>query len=141
MSLTCQDDRCFAIFTRPCDCLETRKLRKFVGPVEVIKPPVGCSKNPNIVWLRTPNTLPIHLPVNVKYVHRCIACPDRLDGMSAFDAPLPLTIDGYDLWKIQALLAMRTDKKTERKQALTLWLGFGVESTTWEPVANYQRRC
>ena len=76
------------------------------------------AKNPNIVWLRTPNTLHIHLPVNVKDVCRCITRPDRLGGMSELDTPLPLTADGYDLWEIQALLAMRTDKKTNHKTVL-----------------------
>jgi len=50
--------------------------------------------------------------------------------------PLPVTVDGYDMWEIQALLAMRTDKKSRCKQALVLWQGFGVESASWEPVAN-----
>jgi hypothetical protein len=40
------------------------------------------------------------------------------------------------MWEIQSLLAMRTDKKSRCKQALVLWQGFGVESTSWEPVAN-----
>jgi hypothetical protein len=31
---------------------------------------------------------------------------------------------------------MRTDKKTKRKQDLVMCQGFGVESATWEPVAN-----
>ena len=77
-----------------------------MGSFEVLKPPVGCTKNPNSVWLRTPNTLPIHFPVNVKDVLRYITRPDRLDGMSELDVPLPLTTDGYDLWEIQALLVM-----------------------------------
>ena len=47
-----------------------------------------------------------------------------------------MTVDGYDMWEIQALLAMRTDKRTRYKQALVLWKGFGVESASWEPVAN-----
>lgn len=40
------------------------------------------------------------------------------------------------MWEIQALLTMRSDKKTKRKQTLVLWQGFGVESASWEPVAN-----
>ena len=31
---------------------------------------------------------------------------------------------------------MRTDKKSRCEQALVLWQGFGVESASWEPVAN-----
>ena len=78
-----------------------------MGPFEVLNPPVG--------------TLHIHLPVNVKYVHQYITHPDRLGDMSVFDTPLPMTVDGYDLWEIQSLLAIRTDKKTKRKQTLVLW--------------------
>ncbi len=49
-----------------------------------------------------------------------------------------MTVDGYDMWEIQALLAMRTDKRTRYKQTLVLWLwqGFGVENVTWESVEN-----
>jgi hypothetical protein len=49
-----------------------------------------------------------------------------------------VTVDGYDMWEIQALLAMRTDKRTRYKQTLVLWLwqGFGVENVTWESVEN-----
>jgi hypothetical protein len=31
---------------------------------------------------------------------------------------------------------MRTNKRTRCKEALVLWQGFGVESASWEPVAN-----
>ena len=65
--------------------LSTRNLRlkyphvmllpKFVGPFEVLKPPENSSKNPNSVWLKDPNTLRIHIPINVKDVHRYIARP------------------------------------------------------------------
>ena len=47
-----------------------------------------------------------------------------------------MTVDGYDMWEIQALLAMRTDKRTRCKQSLVLCQGFGVESVSWEPVSN-----
>jgi hypothetical protein len=111
-------------------------LPKFVGPFEVLQPPEHSNKNPNSVWLKTPNTLRIHMPVNVKDVRRYIARPPHLGGAPDIDAPLPVTVDGYDMWEIQALLAMRTDKKSRCKQALVLWQGFGVESASWEPVAN-----
>ena len=76
------------------------------------------------------------MPVNVKDVRRYIARPQHLGGAPDIDVPLPVTVDGYDMWEIQALLAMRTDKKSRCKQALVLWQGFGVESASWEPVAN-----
>ena len=47
-----------------------------------------------------------------------------------------MTVDGYDMWEIQALLAMCTDKRTRCKQDLVLWQGFGVERASWESVAN-----
>ena len=40
------------------------------------------------------------------------------------------------MWEVQALLSMRTNKRTRCKEALVLWQGFGVESVSWEPVAN-----
>ena len=127
-------DRCFVIFTRARDCLEASKLSmervlvvvevkllpKFVGPFEVLKPTENSSKNPNNVWLKVPNTLRIHMPINVKDVRRYIGHPQRLDGTQDIDAPLPVTVDGYDMWEIQALLVMRTDKRTHCKQALVL---------------------
>ena len=126
--------------------LSTRNLRlkyphvkllpKFVGPFEVLQQPENSHKNPNNVWLKTPNTLHIHMPINVKDVRRYIARPQHLGGAPDIDVPLPVTVDGYDLWEIQTLLAMRTDKKSRCKQALVLWKGFGVESASWEPVAN-----
>ena len=126
--------------------LSTRNLRlkyphvkllpKFVGPFEVLQQPENSHKNPNNVWLKTPNTLHIHMPINVKDVRRYIARPQHLGGAPDIDVPLPVTVDGYDMWEIQTLLAMRTDKKSRCKQALVLWKGFGVESASWEPVAN-----
>jgi hypothetical protein len=50
-------------------------LSKFVGPFEVLKPSENSSKNPNSVWLKDPNTLRIHIPINVKDVHRYIPRP------------------------------------------------------------------
>ena len=88
------------------------------------------------MWLRTPTTLCIHMPVNIKDILRYITCPDHLVVQPETDAPLPLTADGYDLWEIQTLLAMCSDKKTKRKQDLVLCQGFGVESASWDPVTN-----
>jgi hypothetical protein len=111
-------------------------LTKFVGPFEVLQPPEHSNKNPNSVWLNTPNTLRIHMSVNVKDVRRYISRPPHLGGTPDIDVSLPVTVDGYDMWEIQSLLAMHTDKKSRCKQALVLWQGFGVESASWEPVSN-----
>jgi hypothetical protein len=111
-------------------------LPTFVGPFAVLKPPPNSNNNPNSVWLQTPSTLRIHMPINVKDVRRYIARPKHLGGVPSFDAPLPVTVDGYDMWEVQALLSMRTNKRTRCKEALVLWQGFGVESASWEPVAN-----
>jgi hypothetical protein len=77
-----------------------------------------------------------YVPINVKDVRRYITCPKHLGGVPSFDAPLPVTVDGYDMWEVQALLSMRTKKKTRCKEVLVLWQGFGVESASWESVAN-----
>ncbi len=111
-------------------------LPTFVGPFAVLKPPSNSNKNPNSVWLQTPITLRIHMSINVKDVLRYISRPKHLGGAPSFDAPLPVTVDGYVMWEVQALLSMRTNKRTRCKEALVLWQGFGVESASWEPVAN-----
>ncbi len=73
-------------------------LTKFLGPFEVFKQPENSHKNPNSVWLKTPKT----------------------GGPSDIDVSLPVTVDCYDMWEIQSLLTMRTDKKSPCKQALVL---------------------
>jgi hypothetical protein len=95
-------------------------LPTFVGPFAVLKPPPNSNNNPNSVWLQTPSTLRIHMSINVKDVHRYIARPKHLGGVPSFDAPLPVTVDGYDMWEVQALLSMRTNKRTRCKEALVL---------------------
>jgi hypothetical protein len=57
-------------------------------------------------------------------------CPQHLGGTLDIDSPLPVTVDGYDMWEIQALLAMCTDNRTRDKQAL------GLRVSVWDPVAN-----
>jgi hypothetical protein len=47
-----------------------------------------------------------------------------------------LVEDGYSKWEVEAVLATRVVKKTRRKEALILWQGFGIESASWEPIAN-----
>jgi len=111
-------------------------LPKFVGPFEIIKPPPNSNRNPNSVWLKTPKELKIHMPINIKDVRRYIARPQHLGGVPSFDAPLPLIEDGYSKWEVEAVLATRVVKKTRRKEALILWQGFGIESASWEPIAN-----
>ena len=46
----------------------------------------------------------VHMPINVKDVHRYIAHPQHLGGVPDFDVPLPVTVDGYDMWEIQTLM-------------------------------------
>jgi hypothetical protein len=77
----------------------TKLLPKFVGPFEVLRPPGNSNKNPNSVWLKAPNTLRIHMPINVNDVIRYIARPQHLGGAPDIDAPLPVTVDGDDMWE------------------------------------------
>jgi hypothetical protein len=60
------------------------------------------------------------MSINVKDVRRYISCPKHLGGAPSFDAPLPVTVDGYVMWEVQALLSMRTNKRTRCKEALVL---------------------
>ncbi len=61
------------------------------------------------------------MPINIKDVRRYIECPKHLGGVPNFDSPLPVTVDGYDMWEVQALLSMCTNKKTRCKETLVLW--------------------
>lgn len=114
----------------------SKLLPKFVGPFEVLEPSGNINKNPNNVWLKTPRSLRIHMPHNVKDVRRYIARPDRLGGVPNLDAPLPITSGTVTICGKFRRCSMRTDKKTRCSQALVVWQGFGVESVRWEPVAN-----
>jgi hypothetical protein len=98
----------------------TKLLPKFVVPFEVLKQLQNSKKNPNSVWLKTPNTLHIHIPINVKDVHRYISQSQHLGDTPDIDVPLPVTVDGYNMWKMEELLTMSTDKKSRSKQALVL---------------------
>jgi hypothetical protein len=71
-------------------------LPKFVGPFEVFQQPENSHKNPNSVWLKTPNTLHIHMLINTKDVRRYIARSQHLGGAPDIEVPLPVTVDGYD---------------------------------------------
>jgi hypothetical protein len=115
---------------------DAKLLPKFIGPFEVLKQPENRHMNPNSVWLKTPTTLHIHMTINVKDVCRYITRSQHLGDVPNIGVPLPVTVDGYDMCEIQALLVMCTGKKSRCKQALVLCQGFGVESVNWDPVAN-----
>ena len=113
--------------------LEARKLTsKFVGPFKVMKPPKS-NTNPNVVWLETPQTFKIHMPVNVKDIKRYKDRPESLGGPHDF-VPDPLLIDGHDAYEVEEILAERVHKR--KRQVLVKWTGFNLIEATWEPLGN-----
>ena len=116
---------------------------RFVGPFKVLEPPHNHRPaNPNCVYLETPTSLKIHMPVNIKSVKRYHTRPARLGGPVNV-IPEPLVVQGVDLWEVDEILAERlSTPKGRRKtakpehQVLVKWTGFHLLDATWEPLQN-----
>ena len=124
--------------------MQARKLTsRFVGPFKVLEPPHNHRPaNPNCVYLETPTSLKIHMPVNIKSVKRYHTRPARLGGPVDV-IPEPLVVQGVDLWEVDEILAERlSTPKGRRKtakpehQVLVKWTGFHLLDATWEPLQN-----
>ena len=117
--------------------IATRKLTsKFVGPFEVLPAPARAS-NPNVVWLRTPRTLKLHMPINIKNIRRYKERPPELGGPNNV-VPEPIIVNGQEQHEVDEILA---EKEVERKgkihrKVLVKWVGLDVLEATWEPLAN-----
>ena len=113
--------------------IESRKLTsKFVGPFEILKAPAKAT-NPNVVWLKTPRALRIHMPVNIKDIKRYRSRPEDLGGPEE-EMPEPIVMDGQDCYEVQEFLAERLHRG--RRQLLVMWKGLDLLEATWEPLAN-----
>ena len=115
--------------------MTARKLTsKFVGPFEVLPAPAKAT-NPNVVWLKTPTALRIHMPVNVKNIRRYTDRPPELGGPNN-EVPEPLLVNGHEAYEVEEIVAERRQRGRKAPQVLVKWQGFDILDATWEPLGN-----
>jgi len=90
--------------------------------------------NPNVVWLKTPRALKIHMPVNVKNIRRYKERPPELGGPNN-EIPEPIIVNGHEAYEVEEIVAER-HVRGRKPQVLVKWQGFDVLDATWEPLAN-----
>jgi len=104
----------------------TEKLmERFVGPYKVKKIILS-----NAVELELPDTIKIHLVVNVSRIHRYVG---QVEGQKR-EQPTPVIIDGEEEWKVEEILNKWRIRGKDKY--LVRWKGFTVESDTWEEREN-----
>ena len=106
---------------------------KFVGPFEVMPAPNGRTGNPNVVYLKVPRALKIHMPVNIENV-KFYQCRTAEYGGPPEPPPLPIHVDGHDRWEVDEVVAER--QRGQKREVLVKWTGFDILSSTWEPIEN-----
>ena len=115
--------------------MTARKLTsKFVGPFEVLPAPAKAT-NPNVVWLKTPTALRIHMPVNVRNIRRYTDRPPELGGPNN-EVPEPLLVNGHEAYEVEEIVAERRQRGRKAPQVLVKWQGFDILDATWEPLGN-----
>ena len=70
-------------------------MERFVGPYKVKK-----IISSNAVELELPDTIKIHLVVNVSRIHRYVG---QVEGQKR-EQPTPVIIDGEEEWKVEEIL-------------------------------------
>ena len=104
----------------------TEKLtERFVGPYKVKKIVLS-----NAVELELPDTIKIHLVVNVSRIRRYVG---QVEGQKR-EQPAPVIINGEEEWKVEKILNKQQIR--EKDKYLVQWKGFTVESDTWEGREN-----
>ena len=106
---------------------------KFVGPFEVMPAPNGRTGNPNVVYLKVPRALKIHMPINIENV-KFYQCRTAEYGGPPEPPPLPIHVDGHDRWEVDEVVAER--QRGQIREVLVKWTGFDILSSTWEPIEN-----
>jgi len=84
----------------------------------------------NIVELELPDTIKIHLVVNVSRIYRYIG---QVEGQKR-EQPAPVIIDGEEEWEVEKILNKWQIR--EKDKYLVQWKGFTAESDTWEGREN-----
>ena len=54
--------------------------------------------------------------------------------------PLPVTIEGFDEFEVEAIVAYKVKKGRKKgrtfRESLVKWVGYGEEHNSWEPETN-----
>jgi len=104
----------------------TEKLtERFVGSYKVKK-----IVSLNAVELELPDTIKIHLVVNISGIHRYIGQVEEQKR----EQPAPVIIDEEEEWKVEEILNKQQIRGKDKY--LVQWKGFTVESDTWEEREN-----
>jgi hypothetical protein len=120
--------------------LGSRKLApRFCGPFKITK---LCG--PNAVQLdlpkRTDGKKSIHDVINVSRIKPYVDGNEQYPGREVFMPP-PITVDGEELFIVQAFLDERIGGPTSKTQPhiLVRWKGCAAELDTWEPVNQLKK--
>ena len=84
----------------------------------------------NAVELELPDTIKIHLVVNVSRIRRYVG---QVEGQKR-EQPALVIINGEEEWKVEKILNKQQIR--EKDKYLVQWKGFTVESDTWEGRKN-----
>jgi hypothetical protein len=104
----------------------TQKLmEKFIGPYEIEK-----VVSRNAVKLKLPNSIKIHLVVNVS---RIVLYQPQIEGQQTKPAA-PVEIEGEQEWEVEKVLNAKWFRG--KKRYLVRWKGFMAEADSWEPEEN-----
>ena len=104
----------------------TKKLtERYVGPY-VIEEVVSS----NVVKLRLPNSMRIHLVVNVS---RIVRYKEQVKGQKKEEGK-PVEVEGVEEWKVEKVLNKKKIRGVEKY--LIWWKGFTAEGDTWERREN-----
>ena len=100
-------------------------MERSVGPYKVKKIVLS-----NAVELELPDTIKIHLVVNVSRIRRYVG---QVEGQKR-EQPALVIINGEEEWKVEKILNKQQIR--EKDKYLVQWKGFTVESDTWEGREN-----
>ena len=104
----------------------TKKLmERYVGPY-VIEEVVSS----NVVKLRLPSSMRIHLVVNVSQIVRY---KEQVKGQKKEEGK-PVEVEGVKEWEVEKILNKK--KMSGVEKYLICWKGFTVEGDTWERKEN-----
>jgi hypothetical protein len=120
---------------------------RFIGPVTITR--VGDAH----VTLDLPADMRMHNVVNVDRIKRYMPSVGEWPGRVQSSRPLPVTLnaDGSEQWEVEAILGKKEDlehpiradgttDKTKKRvlvvRYLVQWLGYDMDSCSWEPEAN-----